>query len=229
MENEISLLNKSHLGVKMTLLKITRPTWSRAKDLDINKMNQGHAGIIPYVIDENGIAKFCFGVCYKTGELIELGGKREKDDIDIENTALRCFREETLGIFNISKKMLRDSENVLYLYDESHLVILVQINPDNKVIQKFNQYNAEKATPRFRTLTWVHELEVSSIITFFSLQMPLRLRCLLRDVAKFIPILKGSEQEIITFPPGFSPPHTDCFQESVEGDETPYYESDWTN
>lgn len=202
MENEISLLNKPRGGVKMTLSKINRPTWSRAKDIDISKMKQGNAGIIPFALDENGIAKFCFGVCSKSGELMELGGKRENGDINIENTALRCCREETLGIFNISKKTLRNTETTLYLYDETDLVIFVQVPFDTlglegfDLFQKFNEYNTKKESPRVRALTWIHELEISSIITFFNPQMSLRLRCLLRDVAKCIPILKGSDPHI---------------------------------
>lgn len=202
------------------LSKINRPTWSRGQDIDINKMKQGSAGIIPYFIDGNGIAKFCFGVCTKSSELIELGGKCENDDINIEHTALRCFREETLGIFNISKRTLQNSDHTLYLYDEDDLLIFVRIDPltvataatspresnsfselglvsesINKIIQLFNRYNTGKTSPRIRTLTWLHELEISSIITFFNPQMPLRLRCLLRDVAKLIPVLKGSDAD----------------------------------
>lgn len=192
-------------------VSFVRPTWSRRESLQMNHMRQNYAGIVPYTVDNDGKLHFCFGG-FRSGETMSLGTYRHTSDRSVEDTALRGCREETLGLFGLSKDNLKKSaKSTLYLYDDSMMLIFVQVNSPSQdsnetyrtsITQTFKKYNTN---PHRVGLVWLPEHSLKTIIALLQPTMTLRDRRLLRDIAKLVPLLQSSLQRFATRCPNLSP------------------------
>lgn len=89
----------------------------------LSSLNIPRAGIIPYTI-VNGQIFIIFGLERGIGSISDFGGKKEANDRDLIDTALREFREETLNQFpEISREGLINL-NPICLYDDITFEIL---------------------------------------------------------------------------------------------------------
>lgn len=183
-EMDSNTLSGSSSSSKMTIV-FTRPTWSRRQDIDFTKMNQIRAGIIPYYIDSAGTIYFCYRHD-SNRVMVEIGGSKDIDDGDVEDTALRNCRDQTFGVFDISKHTLEDPDT-MYLYDDKTVVIFVRLS-ESAVRNGMATYQSRK----HRSLIWINDMTMSSFVSFFDSRMDHHLRCLLRDISKIIPLLGDS-------------------------------------
>lgn len=96
------------------------------------------AGIIP-MIKRGGHTFYGLGLDQSSGDITEFAGGREGKDKDMLETALREFKEETFGIFNIDRKMVEEQNNDV-LFDSYSCIFLVQIDDKNfmSLVDKFN-------------------------------------------------------------------------------------------
>lgn len=209
---------------------IKRPTWIRGDSCSslIGSLQQERAGIIPYLLVDEKIY-FCFGIDHDSKEYTDFGGIINDEDIDIADTALRCFRNETLAIFPINRMSLLEKDT-LYIFDEKTLIIFVNLtstkltSPQScdayKIFESINSCEAteggpdvnlqvytefkgqlEKSFRLFRSkispdfpiesIEWLTEDKVIRTISKKDNCMYLRVRCLIRDISKFTPIIKG--------------------------------------
>jgi 8-oxo-dGTP pyrophosphatase MutT (NUDIX family) len=159
-------------------------------------MNQERAGVIPYIID-NGTIWFCFGRDRQTRELTDFAGRVNKEDQNIEDTALRECREETLDIFKITKETL-EQEDPIYIYDDRSLTILVPVNKlstHGELYRKNSIKNFKQELRRWKKaevigLKWISSIDLITMISLHDPKMYIRTRCLIRDISKIIPMLR---------------------------------------
>lgn len=75
------------------------------KNLDLKSSSYKRAGVIPYIQNDNGDQNerlYAFGLDSDSRVIGDFGGRKEERDIDILDSCIREFWEESQGIFNIT-------------------------------------------------------------------------------------------------------------------------------
>jgi len=133
---------------------------------NLNKKNTEdivRAGIIPYRYSKNGLI-FLMGVDKKFKEITDFGGgynrKKDKNKVD---TALREFKEETLGIFGeITREQIQDS---LAIINNKNLIIFLHMPIlEKETIQLFEEKHKKVKYSEIETLVWLNLEEFENLV-----------------------------------------------------------------
>ncbi len=190
----------------MEYKRFLRPTWSRRSTLPLNEMRQVRAGILP-VIKIGEELWFCFGINSKSKEISDFAGAPCVADSNIEDTALRKCREESLGVFGISRRDIVDSD-AIYVYDDLSVDIFVPLtrgteDPSfrSKSVDEFSELSRiVSSRVQMNSLIWLSQGQLIEIISKKKPMMKKRLRCLIRDISKIIPVLDASFPSLTSVP-----------------------------
>ena len=99
-------INNVYTKVKDTIIEMNK--LRRVREINWNDRKYIRAGIIP-VSEQGGVKFFAFGVENGVAAIGDLGGHREKKDIDALDAAIREYEEEGLNVFGkITRDMLQD-------------------------------------------------------------------------------------------------------------------------
>ena len=126
------------------------------------------AGIVP-MIRRNKYTFYGFGLDQSSGDINEFAGKREKIDSDMLEAALREFNEETLGVFNITRRLIEDQDSEV-LFDSQSCLFFVEIEDKNmmKIVDEFNQKIKEMKKKRIKIenglLFWITEEQLRALL-----------------------------------------------------------------
>lgn len=140
---------------------------------DLQGVTRG--GIIPYRAGENAFdgTLFLFGVDAEHNEITDLGGRIElTKDVDVIDTALREFHEESLGIFGpnpIKRELILDctafvSKPNHMLVIMAHMPLGLKVTTDefDKIYQIKKENKEEKI--EVKQLLWLSTTELSKIV-----------------------------------------------------------------
>lgn len=109
---------------------------NKAKDIPENCLHSIRRAGIVVITRYKKQSWFGFGIDRKSGDFSDFGGAKIKKDIDIFETALREFHEESLEVFGTLKR--EDIENCWAVYDKKNLIIFVPLmTSPKKVIKNF--------------------------------------------------------------------------------------------
>lgn len=143
--------------------KATNPvTLGYVKQLDLSKQIK-RAGIVVYSVIGDGLY-FGLGIDSKHSELTDFGGSvdplRDKDAID---TAIREFREESLGAFGVLTRSM--ISNCFAMHDSSTLIIFVHmlIEPV-EVSTRFEAARRMVKSPEVDVLVWLSKEQLEEEI-----------------------------------------------------------------
>jgi hypothetical protein len=119
-------------------------------------------GIIPYIVvpTDDGIQRlYGFGLDSTSADLTDFGGKRDPDDRDIIDTAIREFDEETLSVFG--QVTPQDLVGSTIIYDSQSAIIFYryEIKPESilPLIQEFKDRAKRLRESEITTLVWLTE------------------------------------------------------------------------
>lgn len=172
--------------------KTMKPVWSNRLDINISKIENERAGFMPYLRTKEGI-KFCMAIDNKTKELTDFAGLRSQFDRDVEDTALRQCRLKSLSIFDFTKRDL-DKYKTLYVFDEKSLIVLIDVTPlglsEDDYLRMFEEKLLRVNFPRIAGIKWVPAAEVIKIISRCMPVIYNRVRSLIRDISKIVPIIE---------------------------------------
>jgi hypothetical protein len=140
---------------------------------DIGQINYGwqidwanreyvRGGVIPFT-EINGNRFYAFGLDSAAGTICDFGGSREIADLDILDTALREFEEESLGVFGRpTREQIQDRQVLL---TESMVLILLPVK------SSMTQYSIAFARtvltvrePEIRTIVWLSRAQLVSAL-----------------------------------------------------------------
>lgn len=176
-----------------------KPVWSNRININISKIENERAGIIPYLRTKEGI-KFCMGIDKKTRELTDFAGIKSTFDRDVDDTALRQCRSKSLFTFNFTRKDL-ESMKTLYVFDEKSLIIFVDLTSlglnEEDYIRLFNENLCKIKCPKLAGIAWISSKDVIKIISRCMPVIYNRVRSLIRDISKIVPIIDSDIQETI--------------------------------
>jgi hypothetical protein len=131
------------------------------------KINEVNRNIVDNVILENCERKinriYGFGVDCQYGTLTDFGGGiKYKYDKDPVSAALRELKEESLGLFDFSKKSIQDC---CCIYNEEILIIFIPIYISPKISTLFfNNLVSKEPKPEVSRLEWISEKDLIDII-----------------------------------------------------------------
>lgn len=121
------------------------------------KLMQKRAGIIPYIVNNEGQRIYALGVDTRFGSLTDFGGGVKKGKETVIEAALREFKEETLGVFkNVSNKSIK---NDVAIYNDNILIIFVKVNVDPDYLNlMFLSNSIRTKTPlEVNNIAWIPE------------------------------------------------------------------------
>jgi len=126
-------------------------------------VGEGHlrAGILPYIL-EKGTHYYAFGISFPVNNITYIGGGICADDGDILETALREYKEESLGVFGaLSKDSLCKME---YIKDKRSVLFLHQVKGNlSFYVDKFQ--NLEKSKKHeLKGIIWLTKKQITVII-----------------------------------------------------------------
>lgn len=176
-----------------------KPVWSTRSNIDFTKVKNERAGFIPYLKTHEGI-KFCMAIDTKTKELTDFAGLRSQFDKDVEDTALRQCRLKSLSIFDFTRRDLNKFKT-MYIFDEKSLTVLIDVTPlgysEDDYIRMFNDKMSRISCPKICGIKWLHSNEVIKIISRCMPVIYNRVRSLIRDISKIVPIIELDHQKIV--------------------------------
>lgn len=154
----------------------------------IQKKKQLRAGIIPYTIF-NGKVYFGFGIDTRTSELTDFGGGVQKQDKTPINTAIREFREESLGIFD--PLWLDDLNGQYLIYSKKMLIIFLYCGMIDTHITRF-KFNFKLSNllhkqSEVKGIIWLDSNELLECIKYDKYRIYSRVKNFLKN-----PILKDN-------------------------------------
>lgn len=171
-----------------------KPVWSNRMNINISKIENERAGIIPYLRTEEGI-KFCMGIDKKTRELTDFAGIKSTFDRDVDDTALRQCRSKSLFTFDFTRKDLENMKT-LYVFDEKSLIIFIDLSSlglsEEDYINLFNKNLCKIKCPKIIGITWISANDVIKIISRCMPVIYNRVRSLIRDISKIVPIIDSN-------------------------------------
>ncbi len=136
----------------------------QVKNIDWTKQNQRRAGVIVYFI-RDGVIVFGMGSDSDYEEITDFGGGFEPSiDTDPLDTALREFKEETLGVYgNIDRNAV--SECVVVL-NQIMLIMFVPLEFDpTKTTVMFGERLLQEHEPEINELVWISKRNFLNMIT----------------------------------------------------------------
>jgi hypothetical protein len=126
------------------------------------------AGIIPII--KRGKYKFYgLGLDQGSGDITEFAGRKDPEDRDLLETALRELEEESLEVIPVTREMVEKQNNDV-LFDFASCIFLVEINNKNMMdlVNEFNEKIQEKKKRREKIenglLFWVTEGQLRSLL-----------------------------------------------------------------
>jgi hypothetical protein len=136
----------------------------QVKNIDWSKQRQRRAGVIVYFIHNDEIV-FGMGSDSSYREITDFGGGFESSaDTDPLDTALREFKEETLGVYgDIDRDAV--SECVVIL-NQSMLIMFVPLKFDpNRITEMFGEKLSGEREPEINELVWISKHTFLDMIT----------------------------------------------------------------
>jgi|DewCreStandDraft_4_1066084.scaffolds.fasta_scaffold02053_33 hypothetical protein len=142
------------------------PGMSRQVDWSDGKFRRG--GILPYTVID-GVRLYCFALDSSSADLTDFGGRRDRRDKDILETALREFYEESLGVFgNIRYSDLLNLEAIYTRVDEDRytMMLLLPVNVTDLIEpgEEFSRRAAEHIDHENRALVWLTQGQVLRVL-----------------------------------------------------------------
>lgn len=139
-----------------------KPQISYVKNVDWSKQNQRRCGVIVYFTWND---KIIFNMGYDTvyQEITDFGGHKEPEDTDPICTALREFKEETLGVYgDIS---INSVSECLVVHDADMLILFLPLEFDPKTINSdFEKMLILQESPEINKLAWLSRETFISLI-----------------------------------------------------------------
>ena len=107
-----------------------------------------------YLMQEKLVSINVNGTKVKIAELSDFGGKTDATDIDVLDTMLREFKEETNGKIILEKKDLKN-QKFKYFYESKYLLAIIKTNNSyqDEIIEMGNYENHDYI---FRKVKWVN-------------------------------------------------------------------------
>ncbi len=125
-------------------------------------------GILPYTVID-GVRLYCFALDSSSADLTDFGGSRDTRDKDILETALREFKEESLGVFgNVTYEDLLDVEAIYTRVNENRyammLLLPVKVRDLMEPVEEFSRRAARLRDHENRALVWLTQEQVSRVL-----------------------------------------------------------------
>lgn len=111
---------------------------------------------------------FGFGRDQKTREVTDFAGRVRTSDINIVYTALREFREETLGIFDVSMEVLR-SCNMYICKSDAIIMLPISFDIGDMSVEynkRFLQHTQSGKRAEVSELLWFNERQIPNIMKY---------------------------------------------------------------
>lgn len=134
----------------------------RVREVNWNDRKYIRAGIIP-VTQQGGVKFFAFGVENGVAAIGDLGGHREKKDMDALDSAIREYQEEGLNVFGeINREMLQEFF-VLEGVDTAEILLSVA-PPLYQYTEKFHQLVGDNINHEVQSIIWLSRRQLLTAI-----------------------------------------------------------------